>query len=52
MTDKILPIKSLESEPEFDSKLNYVQMVGYVCDHCKDSVFEEEGSSFIRSLYR
>ncbi len=41
MPDKVLPIKSLESEPEFDSKLNYVPLVGYVCDHCRDSVYEE-----------
>ena len=25
----------------YDSSINYVEGVGYVCDHCKDSIFEE-----------
>lgn len=37
----IVRISNLETTPKFDSTLNYVVNVGYVCDHCKVSVFDE-----------
>lgn len=34
----IVPLKDLESEPEFSSHLNFTKN-GLVCDHCYDAVY-------------
>jgi len=38
----IFPLDSLNETPEFDSILNWVEGFGYVCDHCHDTVFNDE----------
>lgn len=40
-TKNILTIEELGFKPEFSSTLNYVEGVGYACDHCMDSVFSD-----------
>lgn len=39
-TKGIVPLKDLESEPEFSSHLNFTR-VGLVCDHCADTVYSK-----------
>lgn len=37
----IFHLNDLGFEPECDSHINHVKDVGYVCDHCYDTIFTE-----------
>ena len=40
-TEGIFLLKDLGFKPDFSSILNHVYKIGYVCDHCMISVYDE-----------
>lgn len=38
----IFPMDFLRGAPENSSELNYIPGVGYICDHCNDTIWEQD----------